>query len=192
MTQTVRWLTRSTSHESLYARVDYRDDRVRVLVDASRGDGSYISLLDSQASVRRPSGEIEQITLTESRPGRYEGAVTATQEGAYVLSLAARSNDGAFDGQILRGFYWSGEKEHHTRGVNLGLLSRLTQATGGTLLDGDAPPFSERPAAYVSLRAWLLGAAFFAFLGELLAPAAAGILRRGRREPSSGGRTAAA
>ena len=193
MTQTVRWLARSASHESLYARFDHRDDRVGVVVDATAGDDRYISLLDSRASVRRPSGEIEQIRLFESLPGRYEGSVTATQSGAYVLSLEARSSDGAFAGEILRGFYWSGGKEHRTRGVNVGLLNQLTQATGGALLRADTMAFSDRPPSYVALRGWLLGAAFLAFLVELLAPAAAAALRGARsRALSQGGHEAAA
>jgi hypothetical protein len=77
--------------------------------------------------------------------------------------------------------------------VNAGLLNQLTQATGGTLLEADAAAFSDRPPSYVGLRGWLLGAAFFAFLAELLAPAALAALRGSRsRAHSQGGREAAA
>ena len=121
-----------------------------------------------------------------------EAAIDPAPQGAYVVSLTLSSSDRTFDSRIVRGFYWSAEREHRTRGVDLGLLNRLSEATGGTLLAGEAMPFSGRAPAYVSLRAWLLVAAFFAFLGELLAPAAGGMLGRRSGEPSTGGRKAAA
>ncbi len=182
MTQMMRWLARSATHESLYARTQDRNGHVQVIVDAHNTRGSSVSLLDLRASIRRPSGQIDEIGFTEGVPGRYEARIPVTETGAYVLSLDARSPDRTFDGHLLRGFYSSADSERRAQGVNHTILSRVAQTTGGTLLGADGDPFSGRPPAYQDLTAWLLSAAFLGFLAELLGPTVSRMLnRRGLR-----------
>jgi hypothetical protein len=150
---------------------------MRVVVDAYTAEGDYVTLLDSQASMRTPSGETREIALTETHPGRYESELPITEKGAHLLIVTARSRDGAFDRRVLRGFYWSADQEQRTRGVNRALLSNVVQMTGGTVLQPDADPVSNRPPSYSNVRAWLIAAAFFLFLAEILAPTVSGLLK---------------
>jgi hypothetical protein len=177
LTQTVRWLARPGNHQSLYPRFQQSGDGMRVVVDAYTAEGDYVTLLDSQASMRTPSGETREIALTETHPGRYESELPITEKGAHLLIVTARSRDGAFDRRVLRGFYWSADQEQRTRGVNRALLSNVVQMTGGTVLQPDADPVSNRPPSYSNVRAWLIAAAFFLFLAEILAPTVSGLLK---------------
>ena len=179
---TMRWLARSATDQAFYVRFRDGGDRVHVTVDVTDAQGDFASLLEAQSSVRGPSGAIERLVLHESLPGRYEGAIKVGDVGAYVVTLAARSVNGAFHGEVLRGFYWSADIERRATGVDDVLLSSLAEVTGGRQLAGDDEPFTNRPPAYRDARPWLLGAAFFVFLGELLLPALA---RRGAARPQA-------
>ena len=170
VSRTVGWLARSTGEDAFYVRFRDEGDHASVLVDITDTSGRFISLLDSRVSVRRPSGELEHIRLDESRPGRYEGRLARAERGAYVLSFTARNVDGSFDGQILRGFYWSADAERRSRGANHQLLAQVSESSGGRVLPSDGDPFAERPGAYRDVRRWLLAAAFFVFLLELVIP----------------------
>jgi Mg-chelatase subunit ChlD len=183
MTQAVRWLARRQPDDSLYARLQADRDTVRVVLDAQTADTAYATGLLTQSTVQPPSGQPLPIDLVESAPGRYEAQFPVSDPGEYVISLAVHSRDGRFDARLLRGFFWSGDAEYRSAGVNRDLLSQLTRATGGTLIDGDADPFSNRPRAYHEVTIWLLGAAFLMFLGELIAPGLAVMIGRlsGRR-----------
>lgn len=167
---TVQWLARSVTDRSFYVRFLERGSHVRVMVDVTDADDNYASLLDAQGSVRNPQGAIQRLVLKESLPGRYEADIAVGDVGAYVFALAARSKDAAFDGEVLRGFYWSADTERRGGAADEALLSRLAQATAGRWLSGDEDPFADRAPGFHDVRSWLLAAAFFVFLGELLAP----------------------
>jgi Mg-chelatase subunit ChlD len=178
MNQAVRWLARRQPDDSLYARLQADGDVVRVLLDAQATDDGYTTGLSSHAIIQPPTGQPLTIDLAEKAPGRYEGTFPASDVGEYVISLTARSGDGRVDARMIRGFFWSGDKEYRAVGVNRDLLSQLARTTGGTLLEGDSDAFSSRPRAYRSANVWLLTVAFLLFLGDLIAPGIAVILRR--------------
>lgn len=186
--QTVRWVARPTGDDAFYVRFDDQGDHVRVLVDVTDARGRYVSELAAAAAIRRPSGDVERTDLVESLPGRYEARFVPTDAGPYVLSLSARGMNGVFDGTVMRGFYHTADREHAARGVNHQMLSQLLEASGGRRIDDDRTAFAERMPAVRDVRRWLLAAAFFTFLAEVLAP---GIGRAGRRSAAPPSRQAA-
>jgi Ca-activated chloride channel homolog len=168
LTQMVRWVARSSTDDSLYVKIHEQSDHATLFVETPREDGTYSSLLDLWAAIRRPSGETEQIQLPETMPGRYEVPFALSDPGPYIVSIEGRSHDGAFDGRVLRGFFWSAAAERRARGINVALLSQLRDTTGGISIDGRSSAWSTRESAFRDMRPWLLSAAFVLFLIELL------------------------
>ena len=118
--------------------------------------------------------------------------MAATSPGEYIVSIAARSGDGSFDARALRGLFWSADQEYRTAGVNNDLLSRLSRATGGTVLHDDANAFSKRPRGYRDAGSWLLVAGFLLFFADVIAPSLVAIARRVLGRTSSPAERAAA
>jgi Mg-chelatase subunit ChlD len=180
LARTIQWLSHEAADGPFYVRFHEDGSRLRVVVDIVEG-GTHVTGLNGTASVRGPSGDIAAVEFAESVPGRYEGSFAAIEAGPYVVSLEAQRADGSFNARTLRGFYVNADREHRRRGVDTTLLSALSGMTGGRRLDQEADPFGQRPVAYHPLRGWLLGAAFFTFLSELLAPWLQSLVRRSWR-----------
>ena len=104
--------------------------------------------------------------------------MAAATAGEYIVSITARSGDGSFDAHALRGLFWSADQEYRTAGVNTDLLSQLSRATGGKVLEEDADAFSKRPRGYQSAESWLLAAAFLLFFADVIGPSLIAIGRR--------------
>jgi hypothetical protein len=184
VTDLVRWVSRSANDEAFFVSIQRRQDHAALLVETVNMDGSYASLLDLRASVRRPSGETEQVRLPETTPGRYETEIPISEAGPYIVQIDGRSRDGAFSGQVLRGFYWSATAERRTRGVNTALLARMRDLTNGAVIDGRSNAPVTRSSVLRDMRPWLLSAAFLLFLIELLTLSIGAIFVRGGRPTS--------
>jgi Mg-chelatase subunit ChlD len=179
LTRAVGWVARPASSDALYARIQPAGDAVRLIVEAGTPAGDYISRLVAGASLRTPTGETVDLSLKETRPGRYEVEIPILQDGPYLVSVEARSREGTFDGRVLRGFYWSDDAEGRLRGVNRALLDGLAQATGGRVLrPGETWIGDRRPPSFTDVRGFLLVAAFFLFLSELVLPLLPGLTAR--------------
>lgn len=172
LSQTMRWLARPLGQDSLYTAIVHTNDGARLVVETDDDSGGYRSLLEVKAVLRGPDGGIQNVTVAESQPGRYEAAMPVSAAGAYAVAVDAASHDGQFNARSQRGFYWQAIAEDRTRGVNGTLLRRLAETTGGQILSAASDPLATRPAGYSDLRPYLLAAAFLLFLGELLVPVA--------------------
>jgi hypothetical protein len=96
------------------------------------------------------------------------------------------SGDGQFAGRILRGHYWAAPQEHASRGVNLPLLSRIAEVSGGRLLaPAETVTAPAGTSAAIALRPWLALGALAVFLLRVV-PAAGGA--RPKRRASMTGR----
>ena len=104
VTQMVRWVARSSNDESLYVSVQTRADRADFVVESPKIDGTHTGFLDVRASIRKPSGQTEQIRLPETVPGRYEAHFAVSEPGPYIVGIDGRSQDGTLSRQALRGF----------------------------------------------------------------------------------------
>ena len=185
VTQTMRWLSRRAEDRGLYARVDESGGGMRLVVEALTPEGDYRSRLEAHARVRSPSGDTTEIELRESVAGQYEARLPLTAPGSYVFAITAADPALQSEASIVRGAYWSAERERVGDGVNRSLLAGVANASGGRLLgSGDAVFSQPRDERYFEARPWLATAALVFFLIELLAPAALGLLRarRDRRD----------
>ena len=182
--QTVRWLSRRSAEGLLRAELMESDDGVRVVVetavetgaDASRPEGTgrdamssaIPDLREARATVRDPSGELQQLRLRPVAPGRFEGRIEARQAGAYQVAVSALDATSGAESRVLRGFYWSSDRERRSGGTDRELLTRLSEMTGGKVVENDMNPFTEpRPADYRDARPALTAVALLLFLIQL-------------------------
>jgi hypothetical protein len=140
---------------------------VRLIVEAEQPDGTFASGLDVRAVVRSPRGDTEHIAVEPIAPGRYEGMMAAAVAGPYVVAVTARDATGATGRNVVRGFYWSADRERRTgsAGVDTAVLERLARITGGSVLAPNESPFDNtRAAEYRDTWSWLAFAALWLFL----------------------------
>jgi hypothetical protein len=170
-TQTMRWVSRRVRDDALYAWFGEDDDGLRLVVEAQRRDGTLLNELDVRAVVRTPAGEASTIALSGTAPGRYEARIAASEPGAYVFAISGTRADDGFESRIIRGVYWSADREFRAREPDLALMTRVADVSGGRVLGAAdhvfAPP---RPRDYVDLWPWLTAAALALFLAEILLP----------------------
>ena len=108
-------------------------------------------------------------------PGRYEGLVPTGASGPYVVAITVRATARAAERHLVRGFFWSREREQQMTGTDDAFLSRLARAGGGHVLSGteNGWPAAGR-AGYREWRAMLLLVALLTFVVELAARRGAG------------------
>jgi Mg-chelatase subunit ChlD len=164
--QTARWVGRRENDRALHASIVDASDGVRLVVDAETEQPS--DRLQIQATVRGPDGEQQQVTLQTVTSGRYEGPLHTQSPGPYVASIAARAVDGGMDVRLLRGFYWSANRERRATGADMTALRQIAQATGGRVLGPNDNPFAgPRPRANHEMWTAAAIAALLLFLVEV-------------------------
>lgn len=178
LAQTVRWITRRTRADGLFTSIQSTDAGLHVVVETDDA-----TQREARVLVRRPaSSVVENVVLEPTLPGRFEGQVGAAVPGPYLLSIAA--GPASSEAALVRGYYWTPERELASSGMDLPLLSAIARTTGGRVLDDDMTMFSgPRDRMWRPATTWLAGAALAALLAELLAPACGGLIQWLRRRP---------
>lgn len=157
--QTTRWLGRPATDRTLRASIVDRSDGAHLVVDADTPSGEPLDQADVRASVRGPSGETQDVMLTSTAAGRYEAPLATPTPGPYIASISARTSNGiGRDARVLRGFYWSANRERRASGADMATLTQIARATGGRLLGPTDDPFSG-PRARAAREMWTLLAA---------------------------------
>ena len=112
-------------------------DGTKIITDLITEDGRFLNQLKVKARLTGPDTPSQEQTLQQSAPGRYEGTFTPTAGGIQFVSLYAESNDA--EAPLALGtvpYVVPYPKEYREIKPNLALLSRLTEETGGEMLDG--------------------------------------------------------
>jgi hypothetical protein len=178
--QIVRWVSRGAQDEALSLSVQPDDRGARIELDVAIPEGTA-GLLDVQVHLSRPSGEVDELPVTGSKPGVFEARAADLDTGPYTLTVQVARRGGTFEARIVRGFYFSAERERQASGIDRDLLAAISRATGGAVLEpGDTVFAGTREPSYLSLRPWLAIVALVMFLLELF-PAAFQSLRVSRR-----------
>jgi hypothetical protein len=164
--QALSWLGRRTADRLQRVSLVDAPEGPRLVVDAQRADGRFASLLDVRATVRDPAGETHALALSPTAPGRYEASIAAGPTGPYLASVAIRDPAGA-ESSVLRGLYWSADRERVDQGADLTALATLAAISGGAILDATHDPFTgPRPLDDREALAWLAAAALIVFVAE--------------------------
>ncbi|MDW8309244.1 MAG: VWA domain-containing protein, partial [Verrucomicrobiales bacterium] len=136
--QLAQWSLRRIENADLAAEVlmDKSDDLLTV--EALDPQGNYRNFLDLQAIVISPRGERHTLRLEQTGPGFYQARFPTRDVGLYVVNLL-EMRDGQPVARQTVGASVNFSPEFAAAGLNLGLLSRLADATGGRLLDPAQP-----------------------------------------------------
>ena len=171
-TQTVQWVSRRVRDGALYASFEERDDGIRLIVEAATPEGRTINDLVARATVRLPNGDEATLDLAAARPGRYEALIPAVEAGPYVFTIDATDAERG-EYRMVRGFYWTADREYRAGPANVPLLTEIATITGGRVLSASDSAFAvPRVASYIDLAPWLVLTALLLFLCEVLGPSA--------------------
>ncbi len=129
-------------NSALEARVEQRNGRSVLVVEARDGEGSFLNSLALSASVVDPRLGGQTITLQQVAPGRYEAEFNANQEGAYFIRVAGAGTEGIGVAQTT-GWVLSYSPEYRLRETDTGLLEKLAGLTGGRNV-GEEPTLALR------------------------------------------------
>lgn len=122
----------------LESRVEMRDGREVLIVEARDDQGSFLNGLTLNASVVDAKLGAQVVGLQQVAPGRYEAAFDPKQEGAYFIRVNGAGQPGSPSAttpvaQTL-GWVLSYSPEYQVRETNTNLLSTLAKLTGGASL----------------------------------------------------------
>lgn len=166
--QTARWTARGAASRTLTLMVSDRIGGPHLTVEAERAGGGFANALDLEATVLDPSGTTASVRLHATAPGRYEGDLSASSSGTYLVKVAGRDAATGAEERAAHAFYWSANRERSARGTDAALLTQIARVTGGDVIDGNANPFNApRPWRRRDISSWLGAAALVLFIADL-------------------------
>jgi uncharacterized membrane protein len=89
--QVVRWTVVERADVPVEVAVTMEGEVARIAVDAQDEDGAFVNGLNAGMRIVGPDGEMAQVELVQTAPGRYEGAFEPQTEGAYIMRLTGSS-----------------------------------------------------------------------------------------------------
>ena len=143
--QAVRWMLRDEG-SGLYAETTTSGGEGHVVLDVRRPDGTPWSGLAVTGRVSAPDGAERPIELSETAPGRYEGAWPAAAPGTYGVVIGARDN-AALVGTRIVALVVPYSPELRPAPGGPALLSRIVETGGGAFLSDPADVFRPGPGS---------------------------------------------
>lgn len=137
-TQAVGYVLSQQSFSPLETRVELDQEEAQLIVEAAEhspnGQVAYLNGYDMQANVVTPGGKAISLALRQVAPGRYEGAFTSTEQGAYLIRVSGQPplSGGEPLSQTI-GWVLSYSPEYRHLSANPEALYRLVSANGGRL-----------------------------------------------------------
>jgi uncharacterized membrane protein len=159
--QVIRWTILEGLNSALEARVEQRNGRSVLIVEARDDQGAFLNGLTLNGSVVDPMLGGQNITLRQVAPGRYEAEFDANREGAYFIRVAGAqgSADGIGVAQTT-GWVLSYSPEYRLRETDTALLETIAELTGGRNIADSTERAFRREAVEArgaaSLAPWLL------------------------------------
>jgi Mg-chelatase subunit ChlD len=140
-TQALREVVRRESGELMTPSIRIDGDIGRIVVDALTERGSYANDQQMMARVVDRSGQIQELPLAQTAPGRYEGEFEAGEEGAYLVSILRA---GTPPGLRVTGATRPYSSEFSLRDSDEEALRRIAQASNGVASVAPETVFTER------------------------------------------------
>jgi hypothetical protein len=131
------------------------ENQAYLQVDATSQDGSPLSFLSGSVSVVDPKLVSQEIPLKQIGAGRYRAEWMASTPGVYLMRVGVNDADQSF-GQATLGLVVPYSPEYKLKGIDLSLLERLAQLTGGSELISPKSAFENPPPSLpASRQIWL-------------------------------------
>jgi uncharacterized membrane protein len=155
--QTVRWAMRDLKPTGFRVETGVKDGMGHVRIDAVDEQGKFINFLRPEGVVTGPPPELqrEELSLSQTAPGIYEGTFPLGNRGVYMINLTYDRGDGS-RGMIPAGLALGYSREYEYNRTNRGLLEQLASAGGGRVLRGGDNPFDHNlPSSSTVTPLWL-------------------------------------
>ena len=134
--QVARDTMRKVVETRLRAEFHAEGDAVSMVADFISKDGKFMNHLNLRGNVTAPNQSTQQNSFRQTAPGRYEGKFTPFGRGIHLVTLFAEDKAGEAPLSMATIPYVAPyPKEYRELRPNLALLSRLSEETGGEMLD---------------------------------------------------------
>lgn len=149
-------------NSALEMRVEQREGRSVLIVEARDDQGAFLNGLDLSGSLVDPTLSGQTVRLRQVAPGRYEAEFDANREGAYFIRVAGGqgSAEAGLGVAQTAGWVLSYSPEYRLRETDTALLEALAELTGGRNVSDSAERAFRRETSEVrgtaSLAPWLL------------------------------------
>jgi len=130
--QTVRWCMRPGSSWDYTVQTRIEGSEGRIVVDAITEDGEFQNFLSITGTITSPDIKVHDVKLSQTGPGRYEGAFRAEKEGTYIVNLKEHEKEGS--APFRTGVAVSYSPEFRQFETNHTLLKQIVETTGGRIL----------------------------------------------------------
>jgi uncharacterized membrane protein len=174
--QVVRWSVAENEAGGLQVQTKMVGNRIYVSADALSLDSQYLNGLDVKAKVVSSAlNSQEDVTLTQTAPGHYEGYFTPKGNGSYIVNVQGSGQQGQVvsgsDSKNVNlaqtvGAVATYSPEYKQLGSNEPLLKDVAALTGGQVITKPEQAFSEdlsRTTRQQELWPWLLLLAILLF-----------------------------
>lgn len=148
--QVVRWTVAENEAGGLQVQTKTVGNRIYVTADAISPSSQYLNGLDVKAKVVASSlNSQEDITLTQTAPGHYEGYFTPKNTGSFIVNVQGQSAAaGGTDNPNVNltqtvGAVAAYSPEYKQLGSNEALLKDIAGLTGGKVLTDPAQAFRD-------------------------------------------------
>ena len=137
--QMVKWAQRKETGKRFFAAIDRKGKKGNFIADVTTDQNRFVNYLKLNTNVLLPSGKDQTFAMEQIAPGRYAGAFSPEEIGAYYFSVYSNSGD---DAAIPRtfGFGIPYTEEFNSTAVNDDLLEDLASTTKGSVLSIDTIP----------------------------------------------------
>lgn len=145
--QMVRWTVAENEAGGLQVQTKTVGNRIYVTADAISPSSQYLNGLDVKAKVVASSLDSqEDVTLTQTAPGHYEGYFTPKNTGSYIVNVQGEGSSGGGNSQDINltqtiGAVAQYSPEYKQLGSNEALLKDIASLTGGRVLSSPAEAF---------------------------------------------------
>ncbi len=171
--QTVRWTIAENDTGGLQISTKTVGNKVIISADALTTDSQYVNSLEAKATIVNSNlnGSVDEVTLQQVAPGRYEGSFVPKNTGSYIVNVQAGegasgtatvgNGAAAKVGNLTQtvGAVASYSPEYKQLGTNKALLAEVASLTGGRVLTNPEDAFSDdltRTTRSNPLWPWLL------------------------------------
>lgn len=134
--QAVRWTISQDRDSNVETVISYTDEQATLTVDARGSSGDFLNNLTMEANVVAPDGSVQNVTLSQVAPGRYETQFVPETDGAYFIRVAG--SDGTEENVVgqTSGWVLGYSPEYREFETNPQLLENIAEITGGQDLVG--------------------------------------------------------
>ena len=134
--QTVRWTISQDRDSNVETVISYTDEQATLTADVRGSSGSFLNNLTMEANVVAPDGTVQNVTLAQIAPGRYEAQFVPNTDGAYFIRVAG--SDGTEESVVgqTSGWVLGYSPEYRDFETNPQLLENVAALTGGQDLAG--------------------------------------------------------